>query len=583
MKKKFSKKEIIAKYAGSITITEKPKVFNSIKKKENNKEGNKPSKVKEVKEKPAIKKEIQEVKKHKNKNIPMEKPVEEIPEVNEDEVLELIEDGETLAETFEFKEDDYEDTVEEGPDEMEDIQKEATVEEEVHDESEFEKTHEEKTPKEEVIEKVEEFHEELLELEKNLKEEPVKEKPVVNEPKPKKKLKEEKVKRILEDNHEVIEEVKEERKEEINTSVTKKNISNRKLYFSFNARFITNVLVLVLLLSAFCYYLVMSFSTTKNEIVKYNVKSDIDYKVYLKENDFYDTPYLEEGMVYVASLIKNINVDFKYNFSVDKISDIDFTYKVVAKLVIASQSNANVFFTKEYDLTEEKNEEIIGNNYYTITENIDLNYVYYNNLANKFRSKYAVNTNSYLEVYLVVNEKSKENNTYDLKNESKVVLTIPLSLQELNITLNNKNVNQEKELIIPHNNSIDNLSLAILGIMGILIVLVSYELIRKILLITNHASKYDSTVNRILSGFDRIIVNVKTLPNFDNYHIVKVDDFQELVDVRYNFKVPINYFVITEHQKCEFYVYANNQVYLYVLKAVDLEEGSNNEKEDINK
>ena len=571
MKKKFSKKEIIAKYAGSITITEKPKVFNSIKKKENNKEGNKPSKVKEVKEKPAIKKEIQEVKKHKNKNIPMEKPVEEIPEVNEDEVLELIEDGETLAETFEFKEDDYEDTVEEGPDEMEDIQKEATVEEEVHDESEFEKTHEEKTPKEEVIEKVEEFHEELLELENNLKEEPVKEKPVVNEPKPKKKLKEEKVKRILEDNHEVIEEVKEERKEEINTSVTKKNISNRKLYFSFNARFITNVLVLVLLLSAFCYYLVMSFSTTKNEIIKYNVKSDIDYKVYLKENDFYDTPYLEEGMVYVASLIKNINVDFKYNFSVDMISDIDFTYKVVAKLVIASQSNANVFFTKEYDLTEEKNEEIIGNNYYTITENIDLNYVYYNNLANKFRSKYAVNTNSYLEVYLVVNEKSKENNTYDLKNESKVVLTIPLSLQELNITLNNKNVNQEKELIIPHNNSIDNLSLAILGIMGILIVLVSYELIRKILLITNHASKYDSTVNRILSGFDRIIVNVKTLPNFDNYHIVKVDDFQELVDVRDNFKVPINYFVITEHQKCEFYVYANNQVYLYVLKAVDLE------------
>ena len=51
-----------------------------------------------------------------------------IKSLRADEVLELIEDGETLAETFEFKEDDYEDTVEEGPDEMEDIQKEATVE-----------------------------------------------------------------------------------------------------------------------------------------------------------------------------------------------------------------------------------------------------------------------------------------------------------------------------------------------------------------------------------------------------------------------------------------------------------------------
>ena len=57
-----------------------------------------------------------------------------------------------------------------------------------------------------------------------------------------------------------------------------------------------------------------------------------------------------------------------------------------------------------------------------------MDYVYYNNLANRFRSKYAVNTNSYLDVYLVVNEKSKENNTYDLNKESRVVLTILLSM-----------------------------------------------------------------------------------------------------------------------------------------------------------
>ena len=389
---------------------------------------------------------------------------------------------------------------------------------------------------------------------------------------------------VLEETVEVEErpiELKEEieAKDTVIKDETKK--SKKSVYFSFNLRLFVNIVVLIALLVALGYCGVRSFFTPTDEIVKYNVNSDIKYKVYLKPNDFYDEPYLEEGMVYVSSLIKKININYKYNFMVDKNSDIDFSYKVVAKLVIASQSNSNVFFTKEYDLTEEKNEEIVDKISHTINESIDLDYVYYNNLANRFRSKYAVNTNSYLDVYLVVNEKSKENNTYDLNKESKVILTIPLSMQELNITLDNKNINETKELVVHHTGIARNtLTFVIMVILIVAIGIVGYALVKKVLLLTNNTNKYDNYVNRLLRGFDRIIVTVKTMPNFENNEIVKVVDFQELVDVRDNLKVPINYFVITEHQKCEFYVYgSNNQVYLYILKAIDLEEDARNEKE----
>ena len=79
-------------------------------------------------------------------------------------------------------------------------------------------------------------------------------------------------------------------------------------------------------------------------LIKYNINSDIDYKVYLKQNDFYETEYLDKDMVYVASLIDRIKVKYDYNFKVNMNSSIDFDYKVIARLVIASTNNKNVSF-----------------------------------------------------------------------------------------------------------------------------------------------------------------------------------------------------------------------------------------------
>lgn len=389
------------------------------------------------------------------------------------------------------------------------------------------------------------------------------------------------------DRDEVVEETTEEVKTEeevVEPQVVEDNVivsepkRNNGYYFSFNARFLANIIVLVILLGSFIYTLVTSFSTTTSEVIKYNVNSDIDYKVHLKPNDFYDEDYLDKGMLYVASLIDKINVNFKYNFSVDKASDIDFTYKVMAKLVIANTSNTNVFFEKEYELTKESNDEIIGGTGHTINEEYVLDYVYYNTLANKFRSNYAVNTVSHIDVYLVVNEKSKENNSYDLKNESKVILSIPLSQQEVNISLSNKDINETKELVFTTKETMSAQSIFALIILFIFLVIVCIELVKKILLLTKKRSKYDSYINRILRGYDRIIVSVKTMPNFEKHNIIKVTSFQELVDVRDNLKLPINYFIITNHQKSEFFVIDNKNIYLYVVKAVDL-DGDNNEKE----
>ena len=371
---------------------------------------------------------------------------------------------------------------------------------------------------------------------------------------------------------------------EINSGVSKdieetKQEENKKgPYFSFNARLVLSVVLLIVTIIELIYCVAMSVAVTKSELIKYNINSDIDYKVYLKQNDFYETEYLDKDMVYVASLIDRIKVKYDYNFKVNMNSSIDFDYKVIARLVIASTNNKNVFFEKEYDLTDDFNEEMIHSKEHSIEKEVNVDYTYYNSLANKFRSNYAVSTNSYLEVYLLVNEKNKEGNSYDLNNKSKAILTIPLSQQEINITLSNQNVDEDKQLVSGSKLIVkDTNYLAVCIVLMIFMVLLITQIIKKILVFTNNKSKYDVYIEKILRGYDRIIVNVTTVPNFEKYNIIKVESFQEIIDVRDNFKCPINYYVITPHQKCEFFVINNDDLYIYVVKAVDLNGETKNE------
>ena len=370
---------------------------------------------------------------------------------------------------------------------------------------------------------------------------------------------------------------KKEKKEtikEVNNEIFKKNGKlKRSLYLSFNTRVLLNLFFVIIIIGCLILSLFVSFSITKTKKINYSNNSTIDYKVYLNDNEFYKEEYLNKGMAYVASLIDKININFNYKFNSDIRSDIEFKSKVIAKLVISSQNNSKVFYENEYDISKEETSEIKNENIHSINKEVIIDYDYYNDLANKFKSQYAVNADSYLEVYLLVSEKNKDNNSYKINSAQKASLVIPLSQQEINIGLEEKNINEDKQVVFPPEVVITDVRFIILDvILFVLAVLFLAKFLKKITLISSKKSRYDKYVNKLLRGYDRLIVNVKTSPNFENYNVIKVESFDELLDVRDNVKEPIKYYVIIEHQKCEFFITNNNDLYLYVVKAIDIEK-----------
>jgi hypothetical protein len=65
------------------------------------------------------------------------------------------------------------------------------------------------------------------------------------------------------------------------------------------------------------------------QYVTFNETSNIDYKVYLKDNKFFEDSYLEANKQYIASLIDYISAKFNYklNLSENNITDISVLIK----------------------------------------------------------------------------------------------------------------------------------------------------------------------------------------------------------------------------------------------------------------
>ena len=333
----------------------------------------------------------------------------------------------------------------------------------------------------------------------------------------------------------------------------------------FNKNLFTLCLILVLLTTVSMHLTYKALKKTKSEIITYKEKSTIDYKIVLKENNFYENKDLDEGQAYIASLIDKIKFNFNYTFNVNKSANISFKYKMLAKLVIRSQDSSNIFYEKNFDLTEEIVDNAKEINAYYISKNVNIDYNYYNALALKFKSNYKVNTISYLNVYLIVNS---ENNEYLKINDiNKAVATIPLAKEEVDITIKENDKDNEKEVISPSKIIVKNYKYVILTIFTTIITMyVFVKLFIEVKKSSFRKNKYERFVNKILRSYDRLIVNVKFLPKFDDYTVYNVNNFDELVDALDSFREPIKYFASKTRKESVFFITHRKEVYIYTVR-----------------
>lgn len=321
-----------------------------------------------------------------------------------------------------------------------------------------------------------------------------------------------------------------------------------------------SILILILILSTF--FINIGLKKENKSYIQYSDKKDLEYKVVLKENEYYKEKYVEKGNQYIANLINYINADFKYDFNLQ--DKYDYKYKIVGTVEVADEKTNKNIYTFSEDLLGEKNGHGTGN--LNIDECISIDFNKYNNLIKQFVTTYDLkNASCKLIVKLNLGVKSPTQK-FSEQNLSVMSLDIPLTTNTIKIDAN-YDLSENDNLIEINKENKNNKMFLITGIsllIADIFILVSFIVYMK--KSETDKDKYNNELKKIINNYDSYISRLEDDFDMKGYQILRVKKFSDLLEIRDTMQLPI---IMLENKEQLLTYFAiptpNNILYFYLI------------------
>lgn len=341
-----------------------------------------------------------------------------------------------------------------------------------------------------------------------------------------------------------------------------------------------NIIIYCVLITIFfisCAYFSFNYlSHNKKSYVRYTENSDIDYKVYLKENNFFKKNYAEKNTQYIASLIDYISANFKYNINIDK-SNVDFkySYRVEADVVVKPRNEDRTLYEINEILLPEIEESSYNSSGITINQNVSIDYNHYNELIKEFIATYKlVDIESTLSIKMYINTIGTCENFLDNQNsESVISLVIPLTTKTMAIDIDNDLVEDTNYVVIceKSTNSYTQLILAI--IMALIDIVFIIILIRYIIKTRTAKEIYNKELKKILNNYHSYIQKINDKFNLKGYQVLKVNTFTDMLEIRDTLHQPILMVENEDNSGVYFIIPSSTKLlYIYGLKLSNIKK-----------
>ena len=277
--------------------------------------------------------------------------------------------------------------------------------------------------------------------------------------------------------------------------------------------------------------------------IKYNEEKNINYKVYLKENNFFEEEYLEKNQTYITSLIDHLEIDFDYDLKLDEKMSGDYSYYIKGTISADKTNGGNGnYWQKEYNLTPKTEKKYQDSKKIKISDKITINYQEYNDILTSFKKEYGLAMDGNLKIELVI----KNNITNDkldrtIVKKENLELNIPLTSLTIEVPIES-NVKDTKGYLVNELVYNDHIIFTILEYLSYLMFsVVAVGITYLIVIIIKSESIYNRKLNKILKTYDGILVEINALPKLKNMEIISVKSFNELIDAHSEIRKPISF------------------------------------------
>ncbi len=328
---------------------------------------------------------------------------------------------------------------------------------------------------------------------------------------------------------------------------------------------IIGIVTLVLAFGSYTYY-----KLNKASYVPYTQKGSVIYKAYLADNAFYEQEYLNGSHAYVASLIERMTADFDYNLNIEQ-SDVKFnySYKIDAQVEVRDKDSQMAIYNPVFELVPQKTMTGSGNTV-SVKDSVELDYRKYNQLAKDFIASYSLDeVESFLIVRMYVDVLG-ESQTFaeDNKNSYTVELFVSLNKNTVTPYVVTPAEQEEQKVLALNTNNTNILKMIVSGVgIGNLILIIILALYVR--LTRDKHIDYARKVKRIVSNYTSYIQKVNNPVTLENYQVLNVDTFTEMLEIRDTLQMPILMFENDDRTNTQFFIVNDRLLYLFEISVRD--------------
>ena len=331
--------------------------------------------------------------------------------------------------------------------------------------------------------------------------------------------------------------------------------------------------LLTIALFAICFiFTLFAYNKSKEQIyIEYNEYSEVDYNVYLKDNEFYENNYLEKDQAYITTLIDNIVAEFNYKICLnDNNANFNYSYSIDAQLEIFDNEFKKPIYNPIEVLVDKQIRTLENSNKLEIKDQVNIDYNKYTTKAENFIKAYDLsNVDSCLIVRMHINVISVcdklEGNAAD---DYTISLTIPLTKKTTEVTFESSVPTAEKKMLACSNAAKHTKTYKTMAIIiAILEVLFVITLAAFMFVTYDKHVDYSSKVAKILRNFKSYIQKINNEFDDKDYQILCVDTFNEMLDIRDTLQRPILFFENEDKTCAKFCIFTDTMImYLYKIE-----------------
>lgn len=334
--------------------------------------------------------------------------------------------------------------------------------------------------------------------------------------------------------------------------------------------FIILFIITILIVIYAIFLWIISYEDGEEKILNYNEELKVDYKVYLKENEFYEKEYLTEEYNIVASAIDTIDINFDYLLNISKYVQGKSNYTINTKIVAYQKiddkkvwDNNKIIKDKNTILYDKDTTDISFNDTFKI------DYQEYKKIMNDYQKKYGVSLIGQLIIEININSELKYNefNNNIKFNNRKAIIKTSLTDPIISITKDIPDLSNNNKVIEKMDSTINytKLTLSLIALTGGVILCI--YLGRILVTIFGYNSVYVRKLNKILKTYNSIIVDVEKINIKQDENILHVKSFDEILDAQFELRIPIYHQTINKNKEDLFSIKYNNDLIMYRMKS----------------